>query len=90
MSVFGPMARCVDDLALWMKTTCDERYHVQPDPFQRHVAFDVDIYKNHTKKQLRIGIIKSHHTLEATPASQRAVEEVASVLRRQGHHIVQV
>lgn len=37
VSVFGPLARCVDDLALWMKTACEERYHVQPDPFHKHV-----------------------------------------------------
>lgn len=74
MSVFGPLARCVDDLALWMKTTCEERYHVRPDPFHRHLQFDVREYKLHCKQKLRIGVVKSHRLLEATPASQRAVE----------------
>ena len=58
--MFGPMARCTDDLALWMKTTCDERYHVEPDPYHRMIAFDVDEYKSHAKKKLRIGVIKTH------------------------------
>lgn len=90
MSVFGPMARCVDDLTLWMKTTCYEKYHVQPDPYHRHQEFNIEEYRSHSTKKLRIGVVKSHHLLEATPASQRAVEEVAEILQRQGHQIVNV
>ena len=50
----------------------------------------MDIYRNHAKQKLKIGVIKSLDELEASPASQRAVEEVAQILREQGHEVVPV
>jgi fatty acid amide hydrolase len=84
------MARSVEDLALWMKTTLDVKYHSNPDPFHRLISFDTEVYKKHSKKKLRIGLIKSHSFLEASPASQRAVDEVGAYLRDQGHETVPV
>jgi Asp-tRNA(Asn)/Glu-tRNA(Gln) amidotransferase A subunit family amidase len=62
-SVLGPMARSVNDLALWLKTICEERFHVQPDPYQRMVAFNIENFKNHSKKKLKIGFLKFHPIL---------------------------
>ena len=45
---------------------------------------------NQSKKKLKIGIIKSLSILEASPASQRAVEEVASFLKKKGHEVIPV
>lgn len=68
------MARCVEDLSLWMKTTLDEHNHVDKDPYHRHIEFNIGDYLTHSTKKLKIGIIKSYSVLEASPASQRAVE----------------
>lgn len=76
------MARCVEDLSLWMKTMCDERYHIDEDPYHKLVEFNVEQYKNYTKKRLKIGYVKSYDALEATPASQRAVEEAVAALKK--------
>lgn len=84
------MARSVEDLALWMKTTCDKAYNPDIDPYHRLINFDTEQYIGHSSKKLKIGIIKAHHLLEATPASQRAVEEVATFLRKQGHEVIPV
>ena len=84
------MARCVEDLSLWMKTACDESNHIDRDPYHRHLEFNVEDYKNQSSKKLKIGIIKSYSILEASPASQRAVEEVALFLKKQGHEVVSV
>ena len=40
-SVLGPMARSVKDIALWMKTSCDQSFHVQPDPYHRVLPFNL-------------------------------------------------
>jgi len=73
ISVIGPMARSVQDLALWMKTACHQQLHTQSDYFHRTIDFDADLYNNQTKKKLRIGYVKSYSIIEASPASQRAV-----------------
>lgn len=73
ISVFGPMARSVEDIALWMKTTCDDEYNPEPDPYHRMVGFNVDQYLNHAKEKLRVGIVRQYDFLEPTPASKRAV-----------------
>jgi len=57
ISVFGPMARSVEDIALWMKTTCDDDHHPEPDPYHRMVGFNIDQYLNHAKGKLRVGIV---------------------------------
>jgi Asp-tRNA(Asn)/Glu-tRNA(Gln) amidotransferase A subunit family amidase len=57
------MTRCVEDIALWMKVMCDERYHLEQDPYHKLVEFKVDTFKNHSKKKLKIGFIKSYPAL---------------------------
>lgn len=85
LSVFGPLARSVEDLALWMKTTCDERHHSNPDPYHKMVEFNTEHYLNHAKKKLRIGVVRKYDFLEPTPASKRTLEDVVTFLRKQGH-----
>ena len=84
------MARSVEDIALWMKTTCDDEHHSEPDPYHKMVAFNVDQYLNHAKGKLRVGIVRQYDFLEPTPASKRAVEEVKSFLKKQGHEVVEI
>ena len=39
--VLGPIARCTNDLALWMKTaTCEEFYKGHNDPYVKLRPFD--------------------------------------------------
>ena len=90
ISVNGPLARSVEDLALWMKTVCHQPFHTRPDYFHRTVDFDVKKYKSHAHQKLRIGYIKSYSIIEASPASQRAVEEVVALLKEQGHELISV
>lgn len=89
-STLGPMARCVEDIFLWMKTTCDEDNHEHKDPFHRHIPFNIREYQTHSQKKLKIGIIKSLSLLESTPASQRTIDDVTLFLRKQGHEVVPV
>ena len=39
-AVNGPMARSVDDLALWMKVALNEQYQVDKDPYTKLIPFD--------------------------------------------------
>jgi Asp-tRNA(Asn)/Glu-tRNA(Gln) amidotransferase A subunit family amidase len=54
------------------------------------VQFDVKEYTTHSNTKLRIGVVKSYDLLEATPASQRAVEVATRILESQGHQVVPV
>jgi Asp-tRNA(Asn)/Glu-tRNA(Gln) amidotransferase A subunit family amidase len=55
-SVNGPLARTVDDLALWMKIALNEKHQVERDPYLRLIPFDEKIYLQHQKeRKLKIG-----------------------------------
>ena len=87
LSVYGPMARSVEDLALWMKAHLDPQHHNE-DPYMRYVPFDTTKYLETCKKKLKIGYFTSLDLLETTDASKRAVLEAVSILKKANHEVV--
>jgi hypothetical protein len=59
-----------------MKTVTNEAlFKGKNDPYNKNLPFDTKIYKEfQTKKNLRIGYVKSLELVESSPASKRAVE----------------
>lgn len=83
----GPMARCVDDLAIVMESLSDlHRYHPRFPPVQ----FDTSTYRSSQK--LTFGIFGMDGLLsDPTPdaGTQRAVQELSKGLRESGHRVLQ-
>ncbi|CAE6428148.1 unnamed protein product [Rhizoctonia solani] len=84
-TVYGPMARSVDDV----KYVCQQFFGLRatlPSATLPPVGFrDLDF-----SKPLNIGYFKSDRFVRASPACQRAVQESVTALRRRGHKVEEV
>lgn len=77
----GPMANCVDDLDLFMRSLLGKDCWAL-DPSRIPVP-----YRPFTiEKKLRVGYIVSDGVFPASPACQRAVMETVNALSAEGHH----
>lgn len=81
-STAGPLARCVDDLILVMKTFLQEMMWLE-DPALARQPWREERFQE--KKKLTIGYIIDDHWFPPAPACRRAVEEAAQHLRNLGH-----
>ena len=84
-AVNGPIARTVDDCALFMKALCVPDLfagdlNLPPLPFNDH------IYNN--KSKLKIGYFKTDDWFEPCATSKRALNEVIAALTKEGHECV--
>lgn len=82
--VLGPMARNVDDLALWMQALVNKRMS-DSDPDIVPLPFREEIYRA-TNKPI-IGYYDHDGTITPSPATARPVREVVSALRAAGYEV---
>lgn len=89
-SVFSPMARTLDDLTYFTRALVQ----MQPWKYDHTVhplAWRDDVEKEfQEKKKLRIGIMRTDHVVDPSPACARALDTVASALAAQGHDVFDV
>lgn len=89
-SVFSPMARTLNDLTYFT------RVFIQMQPWKydytvHPLAWREDIEAEYTeKKKLRIGVMRTDHVVDPSPACARALDEVAKALRAEGHEVFDV
>jgi len=81
----GPMARCVADLHLLLKTWCQVRMseldtNIPPIPWRE------EIYQS--ERPLKIGYYTTDKYFTPAPACVRAVEEAVAALKARGHEVV--
>jgi fatty acid amide hydrolase len=84
-STIGPIARTVDDCALFMKAVCT------PDLFAGDsnvppLLFDDKAYKE--KSKLKIGYFKTDNWFEPCATSRRALDETLAALQKAGHECI--
>jgi len=79
---FGPMGRCVNDLALFMRTIVSEK-HRKEDPAIPFVPWDQS--KEVITKKLKIGYVTSDDLFPASAPCRRAVLESIEKLKKLGH-----
>lgn len=89
-SVFSPMARTLMDLTYFTRSfiqmqpwTYDQSVH--PMPWRPEIEKDFQ-----SKKPLRIGIMRTDHVVDPSPACARALEMAASALKAQGHTVFDI
>ncbi|KAI3652959.1 hypothetical protein MP228_002384 [Amoeboaphelidium protococcarum] len=86
LPTFGPMARSINDLELFMKAVIDLNPH-ERDPlttFYHKPYTQVDF----GDKPLKIGYYTQNDVLTVSPACVRATEIVIDSLKKQGHELV--
>ncbi|KAF2748496.1 amidase signature enzyme [Sporormia fimetaria CBS 119925] len=89
-SVFSPMARTLNDLVYFTKSLISMGpwkydYTVHPLEWREKVAEE---YRE--KKKLRIGVMRTDHVVDPSPACARALDQVASALTAEGHEVFEV
>lgn len=89
----GPIAKTVRDLNLVMNCLVNEKIKKWTvsqggDPYYQHVPWDDE--KFHSQSKGRIGYLKSHPSLPASKANQRAVELAIAALTKKGYEVVQI
>lgn len=95
--VIGPMARCVDDLALAMRAVINERAWLA-DATLVPVPFKMSVYQGESRAQTqfpgkngkpRIGYYVHDGFMPASPACARAVMDTVKALREGGYEVVE-
>lgn len=81
----GPLARTVDDCALFMKAVCVPEMFVG-DLNTPPMPFDDKAYN--AKGPFRIGYFKTNHFVEPCPTAMRAMNETIAALEKAGHTLV--
>lgn len=89
-SVFSPMARTLNDLSYFTKSFIEMKpwkydYTVHPLEWREHIATE---YRE--KKQLRVGVMRTDRVADPAPACARALDQVASALKAEGHEVFDV
>jgi Asp-tRNA(Asn)/Glu-tRNA(Gln) amidotransferase A subunit family amidase len=89
-SVFSPMARTLDDLRYFTASMIGMRpwtydHSVHPIPWREDAVKEVQ-----EKKKFKVGVMKTDGVIAPSPACARAVEEVATALKREGHEVMDV
>jgi Asp-tRNA(Asn)/Glu-tRNA(Gln) amidotransferase A subunit family amidase len=89
-SVFSPMARTLNDLSYFCSSLIGMQpwrydYTVHPLAWRQSMF---DEYKD--KKRFRVGVMRTDDVVDPSPACARALEDVASALRAEGHEVFDV
>ncbi|KAF2119752.1 amidase signature domain-containing protein [Lophiotrema nucula] len=89
-SVFSPMARTLNDLTYFTRSLIQMKpwtydYTVHPLAWREDIEAE---YKE--KKKLRVGIMRTDRVVDPSPACARALDQVASALRAEGHDVYDV
>ena len=85
-ATIGPMARCVDDCALFMKAVfTPDVYH--GDRNIPPLDFNENVYSDSSRK-LKIGYFTTDGWMDPCPTGKRAMQEAIAVLENQGHTCV--
>ncbi|XP_069498378.1 vitamin D3 hydroxylase-associated protein-like isoform X2 [Ambystoma mexicanum] len=83
---FGPMARDVDSLALFMRAVlCDEMFGL--DPTVPPIHFNEEVYSS--TRPLRVGYFETDGYTMPSPSMRRAVLEMKQLLEKAGHTLVE-
>ncbi|KAG0144560.1 hypothetical protein CROQUDRAFT_672323 [Cronartium quercuum f. sp. fusiforme G11] len=90
VAVVGPMARCVDDLALAMEILTDNPDHLRRSLGLIPLRFRPELIQASTERPLRLGFFTDDKLIRASPACQRAVFETVERLRARGHECVEI
>lgn len=84
-AVIGPMARSVEDCALFMKAVFSPTVY-QGDRNIPPLDFNDKVYQD--TKKLRIGYYMTDHFMDPVPTGKRAMAEAIEALEKQGHTCV--
>lgn len=89
-SVFSPMARTLEDLTYFTKAILSMKawtydHSVHPMPWRSDVVDEIS-----EKKKLRVGVMRSDGVVAPSPACARALAEVVTALRNEGHDVYDV
>lgn len=84
-ATIGPLARCTDDLVLFMRSFLREDMW-ENDPQLIRQPWRDEVFKD--KKRLTIGYYTNDNWFPAAPACIRAVNEAAEALRKLGHTVI--
>ncbi|EMD95721.1 hypothetical protein COCC4DRAFT_67555 [Bipolaris maydis ATCC 48331] len=89
-SVFSPMARTLNDLTYFTRSFIQMKpwkydYTVHPIEWRDEIEEE---YKE--KKKLRIGVMRTDHVVDPSPACARALDETAKALAAEGHEVFDV
>ncbi|KUJ24111.1 amidase signature enzyme [Mollisia scopiformis] len=89
-SVFSPMTRTLGDLSYFTKSMISMKpwkydHSVHPIPWRPDVVKEYE-----EKKTLRIGVLRTDGVVDPSPACARAVDEVVTALKKEGHEVVDV
>lgn len=82
-ATIGPMARSVEDCALFMKAVCSPIVY-KGDRNIPQLDFDDKVYQDTTSK-LKIGYFMTDDFMEPVATCKRAMREAIAALERQGH-----
>lgn len=89
-SVFSPMARTLNDLTYFTRSILQMKpwtydYTVHP------LAWRTEMEKEYRdKKVLKIGVMRTDHVVDPSPACARALEQTVAALRAEGHEVFDV
>ncbi|KAI1333887.1 amidase [Xylariaceae sp. FL0016] len=89
-SVYSPMTRTLNDLTYFTRSLIGMQpwkydYSVHP------LAWRTDMEKEYeAKSKFRVGMMRTDHVVDPSPACRRALEKTEEALRRAGHEIVEI
>ncbi|CAN9202482.1 unnamed protein product [Alternaria alternata] len=89
-SVFSPMARTLNDLTYFTRSFIQMKpwkydYTVHPLEWREDIETE---FKE--KKKLRIGVMRTDHVADPSPACARALDQTAKALAAEGHEVFDV
>jgi len=89
-SVFSPMTRTLGDLSYFTKSLIGMKpwkydHSVHPIEWRDNISKEYA-----EKKKFRVGILRTDSVVDPSPACARAVDEVAEVLKKEGHEVIDV
>ncbi len=89
-AVVSPMARTMNDLTYFTRSLLQMQpwrydYTVHPLAWREEVEEDIQ-----DKKRLRIGVMRTDHVVDPSPACARALEQVVGALKAEGHDVFDV
>ena len=89
-SVFSPMARTLADLTYFSRSIISMKpwtydHTVHPIAWREEQEKDVN-----EKQRFRVGVLRTDGVVDPAPACARALENVATALRSEGHEVIDV
>lgn len=84
---YGPIGKCVNDLALFMKTLISPQHH-NVDPMIPYIPWDES--KEVLPKKLKVGYCLSDDLFPTSAPCKRAVLEAVETLKKLGHECIEI